>query len=468
MTTTAEMQAFAGLDEEEAAARLRVEGPNDLPTADRRSLFGVVLDVVREPMIGLLVACGVVYVVLGDRQEAAVLLASVGIVAAITIYQNERTERALDALRDLSSPRALVVRSGRERRIPGREVVRGDLVVLSEGDRVPADGIVLWSVSLAIDESLLTGESAPVRKVSGDPNGSPPRPGGDDAPGVYSGTLVVRGQGLVRVAATGLATELGRIGKSLRGAGGGESRLEREIRGVVRVLAATGILLCALVALVYGLARAAWLEGVLAGLALAMSIMPEEFPVILTLFLAIGAWRIARRKVLVRRMPALEALGTTTVLCVDKTGTLTENRMAVHTLVVDGERHEVDAQDPAPLPERFHRLVEFAVLASQRSAFDPMERSINALARSRLADTEHLHDTWQLEREYPLSQALLAMSHVWRAPDGAGWIVAAKGAPEAIVDLCHLDATRARAIALETGALADDMMCLVNGFRVAQ
>jgi Ca2+-transporting ATPase len=220
-------------------------------------------------------------------------------------------------------------------------------------------------------------------------------------------------------------------------------------------MASTGLGVCVLAALLYGLLRESWLDGVLAGLALAMSMVPEEFPVILTLFLAIGAWRIARRNVLVRRMPALEALGAVSVLCIDKTGTLTVNRMAVTALSVDGERYEVGADDPEPLPERFHRLLEFAVLASQENPFDPMERAINTLAKSRLRGTEHLHDTWVLEREYPLSRALLAMSHVWRAPRGEGWIVAAKGAPEAIVDLCHLDTAGSAAVAAETAALAE-------------
>jgi Ca2+-transporting ATPase len=396
-----------------------------------------------------------VYLVLGDVREASVLLASVVVVIGITLYQNQKTERALDALRDLSSPRALVIRDGREHRIAGRDVVGGDLVVLSEGDRVPADGIVLWSVNLTVDESLLTGESGPVRKVKGDDGVDAVRPGGDDSPFVFSGTLVVGGQAIARVTATGLATELGRIGKSLRGVGSGETQLEREVHGLVRVLAAAGLALCGLVAVLYGIARHDWLDGALAGLALAMSVLPEEFPVILTLFLAIGAWRISRRNVLVRRMPALEALGATTILCVDKTGTLTENRMAATTLSVGGQRHEVSKHEGEDLPERFHRLLEFAALASQQSPFDPMERSINELARRRLGGTEHLHDTWTLEREYSLSRELLAMSHVWRAPGGGSWIVAAKGAPEAIVDLCHLDAAQASGVAAETAALAE-------------
>ena len=454
LTADGELHGFPALSEAEAAARLRSEGPNELPTRERRRIVEIALDVVREPMILLLLGCVAVYVVLGDVREASILLFSVGVVIGISLYQDQKTERALDALRDLSSPRALVIRDGRERRIAGREVVRGDLVAVAEGDRVPADGVVLRSVNLTVDESLLTGESVPVRKASGE---APPsaRPGGDDSPGIYSGTLVVGGQGLVRVAATGAATELGRIGKSLGSLDEGHTGLEREIGRLVRILATVGFVLCGLVAVLYGLTRHDWLDGILAGLALAMAVMPEEFPVILTLFLAIGAWRISRRSVLVRRMPALEALGATTVLCVDKTGTLTENRMTVTALVVDGERFEVFEPARQPLPERFHRLLEFAVLASQQNPFDAMERSINELARSRLGGTEHLHEMWTLEREYPLSRELLAMSHVWRAPRGAGWIVAAKGAPEAIVDLCHLDAERAAEVAARTTELAD-------------
>jgi Ca2+-transporting ATPase len=456
VTTEREIQRFPGLTEAEATARLRADGPNELPGGRRRRLLELALEVVREPMIALLLACVAVYVVLGDVREASVLLVSVAVVIGISLYQDQKTERALDALRELSSPRALVIRDGRERRIAGREVVRSDLVALAEGDRVPADGIVLWNVNLLVDESLLTGESVPVRKVNG-ADGPPPRvaPGGDDSPGAYSGTLVVGGQGLMRVTATGAASELGRIGKSLGTLEEGHTRLEREIRGLVRILATAGVALCGGVAALYGLGRGSWLDGVLAGLALAMALMPEEFPVILTLFLAIGAWRISRRNVLVRRMPALEALGAATVLCVDKTGTLTENRMSVTALVADGDDYDVRAHTREPLPERFHRLLEYAVLASQQNPFDPMERSIKELARDRLAGTEHLHDTWTLEREYPLSPALLAMSHVWRAPHGDGWIVAAKGAPEAIVDLCHMDAARAAEVATRTAALAE-------------
>jgi Ca2+-transporting ATPase len=434
---------------------LQSAGPNDLPAARPRSLAFLALDVLREPMILLLVVAGALYLVLGELQEALLLLASVFGVVGISLYQTHRTERALDALRDLSSPRALVIREGAQRRIPGREVVPGDLLVLAEGDRVPADGVVLAAISLSVDESLLTGESAPVRKATWDGATAMGRPGGDDQPYVYSGTLVVRGQGVCEVRATGARTELGRIGKALQTIAPEATPLQRATGQVVRVFATIGLLICAVIVVVYGLARGDWLAGLLAGITLAMSIMPEEFPVVLTVFLALGAWRIAQSQVLTRRVPAIETLGAATVLCVDKTGTLTQNRMAVRALAEDQQVYAVDGDAAEALPDTCHELVEFGILASQSAPFDPMEQALKVLGERALAGTEHLHGDWTLVREYPLSPGLLALSHVWRSPDGQDYVIAAKGAPEAVADLCHLDAAQAATLDAQVRALAD-------------
>ncbi|HMA29265.1 MAG TPA: cation-translocating P-type ATPase [Thermoanaerobaculia bacterium] len=441
-----DLRRAPGLTDAEAAARLAREGPNELPSTRRRSLVSLAAEIVKEPMILLLLACGGVYVLLGDREEALVLLASVFGVVGLSLYQSRKTERALDALRDLSSPRALVVRDGRERRIPGREVVRGDLVILAEGDRVPADGVLLRAMSLSADESLLTGESVPVTKLADESAAEAGPPGGDVLPWVWSGTLVVRGQGVARVSATGPKTELGKIGKALQTLDTNATPLQTQTARWVRVLAAAGLALCALLALAFGLIRGGWLEGLLAGLALAMSLVPEEFPVILTVFLALGAWRISRRNVLTRRAAAIEALGSATVLCVDKTGTLTENRMAVAALEAGGQTWEVTSHRGEPLPETFHALVEFALLASRQKPFDPMERAVETLARGTLAGTEHLHGGWALVHEYPLGRELLAVTHVWEPEGGGPRVVAAKGAPEAVADLCHLPAAKAEAL----------------------
>lgn len=436
---------LGGLTSEEVLERVAREGYNELPQTRKRGILHIVLEVFREPMFLLLVACGLLYLILGDPGEALMLLGFVAVIIGITVYQEGKTERALDALRDLSSPRALVVRDGEQRRIPGREVVRDDIILLAEGDRVPADARVLHQVNLSADESLLTGESVPVGKATWDGTSEPVRPGGDGQSMVYSGSMIVRGQGVARVTATGIRTEMGKIGKALQSLEPGQTRLQSETGRIVRSFAFAGFILCAVVVLVFGFTRGDWLRGVLAGLSLAMATLPEEFPVVLTVFLALGAWRISRRSVLTRRMPAVETLGSATVLCTDKTGTLTLNRMTVTTLCVGSRIHRIGNADDR-LPEDYHELVEHALLASPRDPFDPMEKAMRELGSRTLLNTEHLREDWNLLREYPLSERLLAMSRVWESASGEGLIVAAKGAPEAIADLCHLDGTSAAGI----------------------
>jgi len=443
----------SGLTGAEAAARLAAEGSNELSRDAPSGFFETVGQVLREPMLLLLLAAGGVYLLLGDLEEALALLFFVLVVIAITLVQERRTERALAALRDLSSPRALVVRDGERIRIAGREVVRGDVLVLAEGDRVAADAALVEATHLEADESLLTGESVPVRKRVAEAPAEGARPGGDDLPFVYAGTLVVRGHGIAEVRATGARTEMGRIGTALATIDAGRTPLQTEVSRLVRIVAVVGLALCAALVVAYGLLRGQWLEGLLAGIALAMAVLPEEFPVVLTIFMAMGAWRISRSRVLTRRLPAVEALGAATVLCTDKTGTLTENRMSVARLWAPGCLHPVDG---ASLPETVHEVVEFGILASQRDPFDPMEQAFHRLGAEALKGTGHIHDGWTILREYPLSPQLLAMAHVWRAPEGRQSVVAAKGAAEAIGDLCHLDLARATEVAAQAAAMGGD------------
>ena len=442
-----------GLTVVEAAARLAADGSNELSRDAPRGFFRTVGTVLREPMLLLLLAAGGVYLLLGDLEEALALLFFVVVVITITLVQERRTERALAALRDLSSPRALVVRDGERIRIAGREVVRGDLLVLAEGDRVAADAVLAEATHLEADESLLTGESVPVRKRVVDPPPEGARPGGDDLPFLYAGTLVVRGHGLAEVRATGVRTEMGRIGAALAELDSGRTPLQAEVSRLVRIVAGVGLTLCAALVVAYGLLRGQWLEGLLAGIALAMAVLPEEFPVVLTIFMAMGAWRISRSRVLTRRLPAVEALGAATVLCTDKTGTLTENRMSVARLWAPGCSHVVDG---SPLPEGVHEVVEFGILASQRDPFDPMEQAFHRLGAEALKGTGHIHEGWTILREYPLSPQLLAMAHVWRAPEGGQRVVAAKGAAEAIGDLCHLDPAATAEVAAQGASMGAD------------
>ncbi len=439
MKNTVTTEEFTGLSEAEAAERLLSEGYNELPSSGQRGLFSLAFGVVREPMFLLLVACGVVYLVLGDVQEALMLLGFVFFVMGLTLYEERKTENALDALRDLSSPRAQVVRDGKEQRIAGREVVRGDLLVVNEGDRVPADARLLSCLNLSVDESLLTGESVPVRKSDDEQERKEVSPGGDDLPFIYSGTMVVQGQGIARVIATGEKTEIGKIGKVLQSVKPEETLLQKETDRWVRTLAVFGLSLCVLVIIYYSLTRGDWLNGLLAGVTLAMATLPEELPVVLTIFLAMGAWRISKKQVLTRRMPAIETLGSSTVLCVDKTGTLTMNRMSVSKLFAGGELLDVGKVSRNSMPEEFHELLEFSILASQLDPFDPMEKAIKESGDNYLTETEHLHKDWELVHEYALSRELLSISRVWKSAEHEHYTIAAKGAPEAIIGLCHFD-----------------------------
>jgi Ca2+-transporting ATPase len=460
--TNLDVSKFPGLFETEAAERLKKEGYNELPSSKKRSIFAIALDVIKEPMFLLLIAGGAIYLLLGDVREAFMLLGFVFFVMGITLYQERKTERALEALRDLASPRALVIRDGVQKRISGREVVRGDIIVLSEGDRVPADAIVLSCVNLSVDESLLTGESVTVRKSSSKEIMKMSRPGGDDLPFVFSGTLVVQGFGIAQVQATGFDTEIGKIGTALKMIEPEETLLQKETGKLVRRLAFIGLSLCALVVLAYGMTKGNWLNGFLAGITLAMAMLPEEFPVVLTIFLALGAWRISQKRVLTRRVPAVETLGSASVLCVDKTGTLTLNQMSVRKIFVREKLFDItDRKDT--LSEDLHEIVEFSILASQADPFDPMEKALRELGKRTLSATEHLHDDWVLVEEYPLSPNLLAMSRVWKSPaNDDGYIIAAKGSPEAIVDICHLDDKERRNIEENINTMAKEGLRVIG------
>jgi P-type Ca2+ transporter type 2C len=454
-----DIEKLSGLSNEVAASRLSSEGYNELPQAKKKSVLAILFEIVKEPMFLLLIACGVLYLILGDFKEAMMLLGFVFVIIGITLYQENKTERALDALRDLSSPRALVIRNGAQLRIAGREVVREDIILLSEGDRVPADAAVLDSLNLSIDESLLTGESVPVIKKSWDGSSSFGRPGGDNNHMVYSGSMIVRGQGIARVTATGIHTEIGKIGKALQTLVAEDTNLQKQTGRIVKTFAIAGAVLCAVVVVVYGLTRGDWIKGFLAGLSLAMATLPEEFPVVMTIFLALGAWRISQKNVLTRRAQAIETLGAATVLCSDKTGTLTHNRMTVTSLCVQGSQIEIHDKDDS-LPEEFHPVVEYSILATPADPFDPMEKAMKELSERTLVNTEHLHNDWKLVKEYPLSEQLLAMSRVWEHRDGIRYIIAAKGAPEAIADLCHLSCEEMNSLESDINDLAG------NGLRV--
>lgn len=437
MNKNIEVNNFPGLAQAEADRLLAKDGYNELPTQKKRSSFHILASVLSEPMLLLLVVIGTIYFLMGEPKDALMLLSFVLVVIGITFYQERKTERTLEALRSLSSPRALVVRDGEQKRIAGREVVVGDIIIIREGDRVPADAVVLSCENLSIDESLLTGESISVRKMAAEEDVEPVRPGGDDLPFIYSGSLVTSGRAVAKVNFTGLYTEIGKIGKSLENIKDEETLLHEETSKIVRAVAIIGVFLCVLVVLIYIFLRGDIIGGFLSGLTLSMAMLPEEFPVVLLIFLTMGSWRISKRKVLTRRSAVIETLGAATVLCTDKTGTLTLNKMELTSLYADGSFYEVSDLASTTLPTKFAELMEYGILASQKDPFDPIEKELNKMGELYLKDLSTRNNSWVLIKEYPLTKELLALSHAWQLPNKRDLTVATKGAPEAILDLCH-------------------------------
>lgn len=452
--------SIVGLSTEEALRRLRGGGPNVLPQDRPHSPLALLGEALREPMLALLAVAAGLYWLLGDAAEAAILGASVLLVVANTVYQAGKTQKALAALRELATPQARVVRDGRAIVCDARDVVPGDLILLGPGDRVPADAELVESVELRVDESLLSGESAPALKNaagSAAGTGTAFRFAGDEAAAraarVFAGTLVVGGHAKACVAATGASTAMGKIGVALQNIAVERTPMQREIDRAVVLFAALGLAFCALVTVAYAAAgRGSWLDALLAGITLAIANIPEEFPVVLTLFLALGAWRLTAVQVLVRRPAAIETLGAISVLCVDKTGTLTENRMRVAATTTAGATWRASGALDAP-PDAFAGVLQDAAWACEEVPTDPMEIAIvDACGRVDASVLKHL-------RHYPLGPGLLAVSQAWARPDGSRFI-ASKGAPEAIADLCRLSGERRDVL------LADVAVAAHQGLRV--
>jgi Ca2+-transporting ATPase len=417
-----------GLSEREAAARLARFGPNRLKEKKVRGFVDVARQTLHEPMFLLLLVAASRYLVFGDLGEGLFLLVGALLSLGLVIVQELRSERALAALNAMAEPVARVIREGRERSIPATGLVPGDLIIVGEGGRLPADATLVGGDALLADESALTGESVAVQKSPGTalPDADPV-PGEAVGPHLFAGTLVVRGQGLALVRSTGLATRVGRIGSALADAVEAPTLIQRDIRRLISRLGLLALLFCLVVALAYGAVRGDWFQGALTGLTLAISLIPEEFPMVLAIFMALGAWRLARHNVLVRRSAVIETLGATTLLCVDKTGTLTENRMAVQCVWRQDRLYDLGEGVKAEAEP----VIVAAQLASAVRPHDPMDAAIHLIA-GRQPPLAPL-------RSYPLKPEFLAFVQVWPSGEDGGTVYAAKGAPETILRLCEED-----------------------------
>lgn len=465
-----------GLCQLEAEELLKVHGPNELPQDEPQSILEIIIGAFKEPMFGLLSSCALLYFILGEHDEALMLFGFVAFIIGITVVQERKTERALSTLRTLSPSMAVVVRDGHERRIMARELVPGDLICIQEGDFVPADGAVVWESGLCIDESLLTGESAPVHKAAG----------ADSAEGkCFAGTTVTAGKGFGRVTATGTQTQIGVIGKTIATLGDEKTPLEAEVKSLVTKMAIVAGAASFTAFVLRGLAHGDWIHALLSGISLAMGLLPEEFPVVLSAFVTIGALRMSWKRVLVRRNKAVEALSCCSVVCTDKTGTLTTNGMVVHTVVTaDGEACTLPSNSSssntagveaatATLGDKHAEVIACAALCSQH-ARDPMDAAIFDLFRNGTVSVEKLRGhrflattqvppttssisgnvsnsdsngsaEWELMQEYTFNRDARTSTFIWNDPaDTSYFKVVSKGAPEAIIPACReLDSARA-------------------------
>lgn len=421
-----------GLTADEAAKRLVEFGPNQIARQGPRGLGRIARETLREPMFLLLVVAAGLYLLFGDLAEGIFLSAGALLSFSLVILQEARSERALAALNAVAEPKARVMRSGELATIASRDLVPGDVILIAEGARVPADGRLIEGNALEVDESTLTGEAAACTKMAKGGGGGEVKEG--DYSAVFASTLVLRGQALAEVTRTGAATRVGQIGKALYGIQEQPTLVQRDIRWLISRMGVLAMLFCVGVAATYGLVRHDWFQGALSGLTLAISLIPEEFPMVLVIFMALGAWRMAKHNVLVRRSAVIETLGAITLLCADKTGTITQNKMVLRKVWRAGTAHDLSEA----LLEEPRAVIEAAQLASAVQPHDPMDVAVHAAAGPPAGA--------DLVRSYPLTPKFLAVVQVWRAPGKDHLIYAAKGAPETILALCKLDEqTRAKA-----------------------
>jgi P-type Ca2+ transporter type 2C len=423
-----------GLTHEAAAARLEQDGPNEVVPSGDRAWWRRLLDPFKDPMVALLLVAAPTYVALGETTDAIIALVALVPIAAVGWVLEWRAEHTLERLRSVLDPTAVVWRSGCNTVVAATDVVRDDVIWLREGDIIPADTEIVDRTVVVVDESSLTGESHPVTKSI------------DDDPLLYAGTTVLAGRCASRVVTIGAATRYGRIGRLVADTGIVKTPLQRSLTRLVTALGVVAAVFCVAVMLAELLHGDGWGQAVIAGVSLAIAAIPEEFSMVYALYLALGAWRLAGDRALVRRLPGVETLGSTTVICVDKTGTLTAGRLAVSSLV------------PVPGVDE-HDLLVASVLACEPEPYDPLDVALVAFARDRGIDVDELHRA-RLVSDWPFVADEKYLTHVWSFADGTTRVVA-KGSLEGITAHSRADDAQRASLVAEHQRLADLGMRLI-------
>lgn len=414
------IEGISGLQEKAVPALQQQYGKNVFQYEKPRQLFQVFIDIAKEPMFLLLLLACIIYFLLGQLTEGFMMLAATCLVSAISLYQDVRSSKALEALKQFTEPLVTVVRDGMEKNIRTRELVPGDIIKLEEGNKIPADALIVQANDLTINEAVITGESVPVEKNEA-----------ASEPVIYQGTTINSGLCYARVTATGNNTALGKLGKTVTTITAPKTLLQQQVNKFVRQLAVFGISAFLVIWIINFFKTGLWVESLLFALTLAMAAVPEEIPVALSSFMALGAWQMSKLGIISRQPQIIENLGSVNVLCLDKTGTITENQMTVRALY-DFEKDRLLETGPQWTNAR---VLQYAMLASEQEPFDAMEKAILEACTQYIQHPNRGRLTQ--EYEYPLQGRPPMMTHIYSKDDH--YIAAAKGAPERIVRVCDLN-----------------------------
>lgn len=427
-----------GLSNEEVKQQRQLHGEN-IGVEKDNIIKQLIFSVVKEPMFILLMVACAVYFILGELAEAITMLAALFFVAGIDIVQNFKSQRAVKALNKITSAKVKIIRSGETIELPSREIVTQDTIVCEEGTIIPADAEVLFSYDFSVNEAILTGESASIEKQTGDQ--------------IIQGTLVVGGYCYARVQAIGQKTTLSGIGRMVKEAGQTKSPLQEKVDSFVKTMVLFGGIAFLFVWAYHTWESGSLLHGLLHGLAMAMSVLPEELPVALSTFMALGAYRLLKIGIIAKTPKSVETLGSATVICVDKTGTLTKNLMEVTHVYEFSDRQEINYKEQGQSSE----VLEYAMWASEVNPFDPMEKSIHSTF-GQYTSSDRRPD-FKMIKEFPLSGKPPVMTHIFGNGQGER-VFACKGSLEGIVDLCKLGSEETKA------ALAKGQEYAQQGLRV--